>query len=373
MEKRPGSIQKSKSTISHLPMIRFFVMLTLFFTCLGFGQSSKTLESKNIKAAKKLAKRFLRKHHVPGMSISVSKKGDLIWSEGFGYAKRKPKVKIKPNETLFRIASISKSITAITLAKLVDDNLIDLNESIYTYLPDYPKKEYDFTVRELAGHLAGIRSYKGSEFTLNKKLSISEGVSLFKNDSLLFEPSTQFFYNTYGYVLLSEIMQKASEKDFVDLVNESVIGPLKMTNTMLDASGISMPNKTNFYRKKRILSTPVSNEYKVAGGGFLSTSEDLILFGQEVISPTLISEQSLLEITTSQNLKSGNRTGYGIGFSVEETKNNTPKYYHTGGGVGASTILLICPKEALVICVLTNRSNASVQVFAEQLESLFID
>ncbi|GAA4933082.1 serine hydrolase domain-containing protein [Algibacter agarivorans] len=348
-------------------------MLTLFFTCFGFGQNSRPTETKNIKEARKLAKRFLRKQRVPGMSISVSKNNDLVWSQGFGYANRKPKVKIKPDKTLFRIASISKSITAVALAKLVDDNLINLDESIYTYLPDYPKKEYDFTVRELAGHLAGIRSYKGSEFTLNKKLSISEGVALFKNDSLLFEPSTQFFYNTFGYVLLSEIMQTVSGTDFVSLVNKSVIDPLKLTNTMLDASDITIPNKTNFYRKKRVLSTVVSNEYKVAGGGFLSTSENLIKFGQELILPTLISEQSFLELTTSQRLKSDNITGYGIGFSVEQTKHNTVKYYHTGGGVGASTILLICPKEELVICVLTNRSNISVQFFAEQLESIFID
>ena len=189
-------------------------MVSFFFTCLGFGQSLENIEKQSLRKAKKQAKKFLRKQGIPGMSISVSRKGNLIWSEGFGYAKRKPIIKIKPDETLFRIASISKCITAVTLAKLVDDHLIDLNESIYTYLHDYPKKKYDFTVRELAGHLAGIRSYKGNEFTLNRKLSISEGVELFKNDSLLFEPSTQFLYNSFGYVLLSEIMQKVSETDF---------------------------------------------------------------------------------------------------------------------------------------------------------------
>jgi len=228
-------------------------------------------------------------------------------------------------------------------------------------------------VRELAGHLAGIRSYNGDEFTLNKKMSISEGVALFQNDSLLFEPSTQFYYNTFGYVLLSEIMQKVSETDFVSLVTTLVLDPLKMTNTMLDASDVDILNRTNFYRKKRVLSTPVANEYKVAGGGFLSTSEDLIKFGQEVLSPALISKKTFLEITTSQKLKTGNITGYGIGFSVEQTKNKTPKYYHTGGGVGASTILLIYPEEELVICILTNLSNASIQSFAEQLEAIFID
>ena len=354
-------------------MSRFFIMISLFFACLGFGQSPETTEKQNISEAKRLAKKFLRKQGIPGVSISVSKKGNLIWSEGFGYAKRKPKVQIEADETLFRTASISKSITAVALAKLVDDELINLDESIYSYLPDYPKKKYDFTVRELAGHLAGIRSYNGDEFTLNKKMSISEGVALFQNDSLLFEPSTQFYYNTFGYVLLSEIMQKVSETDFVSLVTTLVLDPLKMTNTMLDASDVDILNRTNFYRKKRVLSTPVANEYKVAGGGFLSTSEDLIKFGQEVLSPALISKKTFLEITTSQKLKTGNITGYGIGFSVEQTKNKTPKYYHTGGGVGASTILLIYPEEELVICILTNLSNASIQSFAEQLEAIFID
>lgn len=355
-------------------MTRFFIMILLFFTCFGFSQNTKKqTERQRFKEAKKLTKKFVRGQNIPGMSVSISKKGDLLWSKGFGYAKRKPKEKVQPGETLFRIASISKSITAVTLAKLVDENRINLDESIYTYLPDFPKKKYDFTVRQLAGHLAGIRTYKDNEFTINKKLSISEGVALFENDSLLFEPSSQFFYNSFGYVLLSEIMQNVTKTDFVDLVTASVLEPLNMWHTMLDASDINLPNRSYFYTKKWVLSTPVANEYKVAGGGFLSTSEDLIKFGEEIISPTLISNQALKEITTSQKLKSGNLTGYGIGFSVEQTKNKTPKYYHTGGGVGASTILLICPEEALVISILTNKSSINVTPLANQLESIFID
>ena len=347
--------------------------LILLLTSVGFNLNTETSGDYKNRAVKKLAKKFLRDQGIPGMSISVSKKGELIWSEGFGYAKRKPKIKIEPNKTLFRIASISKSITALTLAKLVDDNIVDLNESIYKYLPHYPKNTYGFTVKELGGHLAGIRHYKGNEFALNKKISITEGVDLFKNDTLLFEPSTQFSYNTFGYVLLSEIMQKASKTAFNDLVKNSVFEPLGMTNTMLDDSDINVPNTTSFYKKKRVLSKPVDNEYKVAGGGFLSTSEDLIKFGEEIITPTIVSKEALSKMITSQKLKSGNITGYGIGFSVECTKNNTHKYYHTGGGVGASTILLIYPKEGVVISVLTNRSGVNMEAFGEALESIFVD
>ena len=354
-------------------MKHILASLIILFTSVGFNLNTETSGDYKIRAAKKLAKKFLRQQGIPGMSISVSKKEALIWSEGFGYAKRKPKVKVEPNKTLFRIASISKSITALTLAKLIDDKLINLNESIYTYLPNFPKKAYDFTVKELGGHRAGIRHNKDNEFTLNKKMSITKGLELFKNDSLLFEPSTQFSYNTFGYVLLSEIMQKASKTDFNDLVKNSVFKPLGMTNTMLDDSEINVPNTTNFYKKKRVLSVPVANEYKVAGGGFLSTSEDLIKFGEEIISPKIVSKEALSEMISSQKLKSGKITGYGIGFSVECTKNNTHKYYHTGGGVGSSTILLIYPKEGVVISVLTNRSGVDMEVFGEALEAVFVD
>lgn len=352
------------------PLIASIMML---LSALGFSQTTEIPFQQKVSIAKKKAKKFLRKQRIPGMAITVSKNGHIIWSEGFGYAKRKPTVPINPSSTLFRIASISKSITAVMLAKLVDDGIIDLDSSIYNYLPDYPKKEYDFTVRELAGHLAGIRRTTNDEFILNKRMTITEGLDLFKDDPLLFEPSTQFAYNTFGYVLLSEIMQKAANKDFYTMVRDAVFLPLRLENTTLDASNAIPPNTTHFFRTKRILSHPVANEYKVAGGGFLSTSEDITRFGHELITPTLISKEALLELTTSQRLKNGYKTGYGIGFSVEKTKNDTPKYYHTGGGVGASSILMVFPEEEVVITVLTNKTGVEMKTFGEELEAVFVD
>jgi len=261
----------------------------------------------------------------------------------------------------------------LALAQLAEKKTIDLNKSIYNYLPDYPKKPQDFSVKELGGHLAGIRGYRGNEFSLNKKMSISEGVNLFKNDSLLFEPSTQFSYCTFGFVLLSDIMQKAAKTDFTDLVKNGIFKPLGMTNTTIEDSEKTYPNITRFYSNKRHIASPVTNEYKVAGGGFLSTSEDLIKFGEEIISPTTISKYALADIITPQQLKSGKITGYGIGFSVGYTKNNTPKYWHTGGGVGASTVLSIYPEERLVISVLTNQSGIKMDAFVNALEAIFMD
>lgn len=359
-------------------MKRIIASIMLLLSAIGFTQTTENLSEVKTKTAKKLAKKFLRKHGITGMSISVSQHGELIWSKGFGFSNRKLRTRVKPDTTIFRVASISKSITALALAKLLDDKLIDLDSSIYNFVPDYPKHQYDITIRQLGGNLAGIRHYKDNvEYAFNKKMSITEGLDLFKNDPLLFEPGTQYNYSSFGYVLLSEVMQKATNSPFDNFVNDSVFKPLNMAHSMMDASDFVVPNCTHFYKnsllKRHIQASPVCNEYKVAGGGFLSTSEDLIKFGNEIISPKIVSKESLSEIITSQRLKTGERTGYGIGFSVETSKNGTPKYYHTGGGVGASTILIAYPEEEVVITVLTNTTGISMPEFGKELENIFID
>lgn len=144
-------------------------LLLFLFTGLAFSQTIDKSYSDKIEKAQEIANEFLKSKQIPGMSISASKNGELIWSEGFGYSNVKTKQKVSPSVTQFRIASISKSLCAAALAKLVDDGKLDFDSSIYKYIPDFPKKKYDFTVRQVGGHIAGVRHYKGNEFILNKK------------------------------------------------------------------------------------------------------------------------------------------------------------------------------------------------------------
>ena len=353
--------------------ILIFAIALFVFSC----KSSIGTFKKNPTSPKDYAFNFLNKENIPGMSISVSKKGTLIWSQGFGYSDLQNKTKVSPKTTQFRIASISKPISAMALATLVDKNKLEFDASIYKYLPDYPTKEYDFTIRQIGGHTSGIRGYKGNEFFLNEKLSITEGLDIFKDDPLLFKPQSDYNYSTYNWVLLSEVVQEIAQTPFSNYVEKVIFNPLKMTSTTLDVSDSIFPNRTKFYRKTKagqiVLGTDVSNEYKVAGGGFLSTSEDLIKFGNEVIYPKLISETALKELIKPQILESGKITYYGIGFSIGETKTNTPVYSHSGSSIGASTLLLIYPKEEVVISILTNLSNVPIYDLGKTLESIFLN
>ena len=119
---------------------KIILILILFSQSYSFGQSDGSIKEK-IEEAHKIAQEFLEKEQIPGMSISVTKNGNLIWSEGFGFSNLEKHIKVSSRSTQFRIASISKSITAVALAKLVDDHKLNFDESIYTYIPDFPKKE----------------------------------------------------------------------------------------------------------------------------------------------------------------------------------------------------------------------------------------
>lgn len=323
------------------------------------------------------ALKLLEIEKIPGLSISVSKYGDLIYEKGFGFGNNEEQTKVDPAVTQFRIASISKSLTAFAMAKLVDEGKLNFDKSIYTYLPKFPKKKYDFSVRQVGGHIAGIRHYIGKEFILNKKMTITKGLDIFKNDPLEFKPGSDYKYSTYGWNLLSEVIQKTVKQPFKTYMQEAVFNPLKMNNTLLEISDSIIINKTKFYRKTNTgelkLGPKVNNEFKAAGGGFLSTTNDLIKFGNEIINPTLVKKETVSELVTSLKTNDGNKTNYGIGFVTDKSKNNTARYSHSGGGIGATALLLIYPEENVVIAILTNLSNVKLKDFGNKLEAIYIN
>ena len=169
-------------------MKKITFIFAVLISALCYTQEVLVQNSTQIDKAREIASTFLTSQHIPGMSISVSKNNELIWSEGFGYSDIATKTKVDPSKTQFRLASISKPITAVGLAILADRNQLNFDESLYTYMPNYPKKEYDYSIRQIGGHLAGIRHYKGQEFISNKKMSIKEGLGIFKNDPLIHPP-----------------------------------------------------------------------------------------------------------------------------------------------------------------------------------------
>ena len=132
-------------------------------------------------------------------------------------------IPVSPDKSLFRVGSVSKTFTAAALGKLVEAGKLALDRPIQAYVPEFPEKEYPITLRLLAGHLACIRHYRGSEFLSNEYYAtVGEGLEIFKDDPLLFKPGTKYAYSSYGWNLISAAIENTSKEPFLDVMEKVV-------------------------------------------------------------------------------------------------------------------------------------------------------
>lgn len=279
---------------------------------------------------------------IPGLQVAVAIDGKLVWSAAFGYADVARHSRVT-RTTMFRIGSVSKPLTATAVAQLVAGGKLDLDAPVQRYVPSFPQKPWPVTTRELTGHLAGIRHYEGNEFLSNTPYpSVTAGLVIFANDSLLFEPGTRFAYSSYGFNLVSAVIEGASGENFLAYMGAHVIRPLGLTHTAPDRADSLIPDRTTFYDPDTVhggfqVAPRVDNSYKWAGGGFLSSAEDLVRFGSSLLQPGFLPQSSLDLLFTSQKTRDGHPTGYGVGWFVATDSLGHHRVFHGGGSVGGTT------------------------------------
>jgi serine beta-lactamase-like protein LACTB, mitochondrial len=334
-----------------------FKNLLLFCFCLFVAFPGKA----QIPYADSLVAAIQERQDIPGMAVAVWKKGEIVWAKGYGFADLEQQVPVDPFTTRFRIGSISKPLAGAALARTYEQGKINLDASIYTYLPDFPKKKYDFTTRQLAGHIAGVRHYNGTEFLLNERfLNVRDGLKIFENDTLLFEPGSKYNYSTYGWNLLSAVLEKAAGVEFLELMEKEVIKPLALTKTHADWPQEIIPFRTRFYAKEdgKIVNAPaVDQSIKWAGGGYLSTTDDLIKFGLAFMKPGYLKAETLSQWLSSQKTSDGNETGYGMGWRVGNLENKYPWFGHSGGSIGGTSWLVVFPEHEVIVVIFGNMSS----------------
>jgi len=261
--------------------------------------------------------------------------------------------------TKFRIGRVSKPLTATALVLLVEQGKVDLDAPVQNYVPSFPDKGARITPRMLAGHLAGIRHYKDQEFLISKHYdNVLAGLQIFANDPLVAPPGTQFNYSSYGYNLLSAVIEGAAGQEFLSYMRQRVFEPLGLRGTIADQPSEIVPQRARFYTRykdKPVLNAPfVDNSYKWAGGGFLSDAEDLVRFGSALLQPGFLKAESLRLLFTSQKTSKGEETGYGMGWAIHTSKSGRRVYEHSGGSAGGSSQLILYPDTHVVVAMICN-------------------
>jgi CubicO group peptidase (beta-lactamase class C family) len=331
---------------------------------------------------------------IPGLSIAVAFRNRMIYSKAYGMADLEHGVATK-STTAFRTASVAKPLTATAVMTLVEANQLKLDESIRAYCAAWPEKHPRITVRQVMGHLAGIRHYAKPGESAGKThfFELKDSLALFKDDPLLHEPGSTYLYSTFGYSLLGCAIEGASGMSYEQFMKDRVFARAGMTHSRLDriyeivpdrARGYQMLTQEAFDRLPpaiRAFAKPgeVYNadlhdtSMKVPGGGLLSTAEDLVRFGIALNTGGLVTKAGVEQMWTEQKTNDGKGTGYGLGFGVFSAQDGIRRLSHSGNQAGASSFLVILPEVGVTYAIMTNLEDAELGTISRGIANTLRD
>lgn len=371
------------------------ILTTLMLLSLAFPLSTQNinrLPADTVKKIEEIIESEKAKLAIPGLSVAVAVDNQLRYAKGFGMADLENSVPAKA-ETVYRTASIAKSMTATGVMELVEQGKIDLDAPIQKYCPAFPEKQWMVTTRQLLGHLGGIRHYKaaGEASGTENYFTIVDSLNIFKGDPLLHEPGTKFNYTTYGYSVLGCAIEGASGVSYEDYMRDKVFAPAGMSATRTDNFRMVIPNRARGYMRlsqetynslpetvKRIAkpgeiynASLHDTSMKIPGGGLVSTAVDLVKFAIALNTGKLVKKTTIEQMWTSQKTKDGKETGYGLGWGLGEAS-GFKMVTHSGGQAGTSTLLVMLPEKGIIVAAMSNLEGVSLGNLNRQIGELLL-
>ena len=307
---------------------------------------------------------FKDRLHIPALSVAVVMNGELRFAAAYGIADVENSVAATP-ATVFRIASASKPLAAVAAMQLAERGALDLDAPVQKYAPAFPVKRFPITTRQVLAHVSGIRNYRPGEGERTTRYgSLTDALSIFKDDDLDHEPGQRFTYTTFGYTLLGVIIEGASGQSFDDYMREHVFTPAGMSRTVADDVLAIVPNRARGYTpqifgafdgnyRNAIL---MDSSYKRPAGGWLSTAEDLARFAMAVESGRLIKPETFRKMTQGQRTTGGAETGYAYGWFVNtrEAGRRDGSVWHGGVQPGFTSDLWLIPSQRFAVAIVAN-------------------
>ncbi len=314
----------------------------------------------------------------PGGTVAVIKEGKLIYSRGYGLANIEHSVPNTP-ATVYRIASTSKQFTAATILLLAQQKKLNLNDSLYSFFPEFPDYAKGITIKHLLHHTSGMRDYfnltelKG--FRADDYYDDTEVMEwLTAQPSLNFTPGEEFLYSNSGYWLLGQIVQKVTGASMALFADNEIFKPLKMHSTLFHN------NHNHIVKNKAYGYTPFSGpEFEInmstldliGDGGILTTVEDLKKWDDEFYQQKVLDKNFWEMMTTVGKLNNGEHIEYASGLRISDYK-GLKQIDHAGWFGGFKSNLIRFPEQQFSVIVLANREDAYSTGLARQVADLYL-
>ena len=285
---------------------------------------------------------------IPGAAIAVTVGDRVVWLDSLGKTIR--------SDTQFRTGSVSKVMTAAALMRLVEAGKVRLDAPVGAYLPSFPQRQ--ITIRQLAGHLGGIRHYSRSEF-INRTHYESATASLarFANDPLVAAPGEKYAYSSYGFNVIGAVIEQVTGQSFEAAMRSLVFQPLGMRDTSLSESSAA-----RWYVKGNDGAIGIAPEVdlsdRLPSGGILSTARDLARFGIGMTGDDFLNGSSRQTMFSSQKTSEGKETNVGIAWRIAKDDSGRTFVHHGGEAMGARAFILVYPAERVSVSFVSNLSFA---------------
>ena len=353
---------------------------------------SKTITSDAYSHPIQQASEYLQKAaenlSVPSISISVGIDGEIIWSEAIGFSDIVNNIPATTS-TLYRTNGTAKSITAAALMKMVDANMIDVDMPANHFFPEFTGSNPVFTTRELLTHTAGIGYHNDLGFMakLNSLCecmqfdSVGDAMALINRHDIPYNPGVKYYYSSYGYIMISKIIEDKSGYPFFTFLQDSVLTPLDISTIVPDHHPkleitsnkiVSYKIFDGNYKKwptLRFLSHDRNLSYDWAAGGMLATPTDLVRLGNALLTdPEFVAPEIVDDFTKPQKNRNGDyllNKDVALGWTVinnfrldiHENEYEDITILRSGSvKKGSGNILLLIPEYDFVIDVAVNGS-----------------
>ena len=317
---------------------------------------------------------------IPSISVAVARHREIIWEEAFGFADKENNVPAD-KETMYYVASVTKTFTATALATLAERKQIDLDRSINDYIrpvqvssPLWNPKEA--TVRRVAQHMAGLTTFGRNCWADQSNCRISAEETIKRYGVLFWRPGDHFDYSNLGYGILGEAIRGASGKTYADFMRDEVFLPLGLTHASVGI-GPGFEKHAAVRYSSAIGRRATAYSASPAASGIYCNAHGMALFGMFHLKAHLqnqkpiISDKSI-EMMQNATVITGGSSRYGFGWWVQDDLYGYRGLLGQGGTDDAMAFLRLIPSEEIVVVVLTNTGDEFPPKIVDEILSVLL-
>ena len=355
------------------------VFIVLILGINSFGQSTSNKElTENIDT---LFESYSYHNRFIG-SVLISKDNHIFYQKSFGYANVDERKK-NTEKSIFSIASLTKSLTAVGVMKLVEDGNLTLDTPISTYFPDFmPDFSKEITIQHLLNNSSGIEANIGRTddngnglMPEETAITFNEVLEKFKDSKLKFEPGTGYDYNNFGYLLLANIIEIVSGQSYANFMEQAVFKPAGMKNTSI-AFFNSLNQKAQPYlglgmTEFKKFNSPFHSSWLKGAADMNSTTIDLFKFMQALDNGTLLKPTSANKLYTSTQAMGVNEMASGLGWVIDK-KGDEKWLYNNGLLPGYASVMGTLSEKNIKIIILSNATSVNPVIDEFQGEVTFV-